>query len=74
VALRAVLGEVVELPVVVVEGHAGLVAGDRLPPVGVDGPVAHHLEVLDVLVDRARRGRRTCRQDVPEIGICSKPR
>src|SRR5664280_1108861 len=47
---RQVLGEMVELPLVVLEGDARLVAGDRLPPVGVDAPVAHHLEVLDMLV------------------------
>ena len=49
VAFGSVLGQVVQLPVIVLEGYAGLVAGHGLPPVGVDGPVAHHLVVLDVL-------------------------
>ncbi len=49
VALRSVHLVVVELPRVVIEGHARGVAGDRLPAVGVDGPVAHHLGVLDAL-------------------------
>ena len=58
VALRAVVGDVVQLPLVVVERHAGDVAGDRLPAVGVDAAVAHHLEVLHLLRRSARRARR----------------
>jgi hypothetical protein len=41
---------VVELPRVVLEGDAGLVAGDGLPALVVDGAVAHRLEVLHGLV------------------------
>ena len=46
VALGAVGLQVVELPDVVVERGAGHVAGHRLPPLGHDAPVAHHLVVL----------------------------
>ena len=46
VALGTIGGEVVELPRVVVERRARLVAGHGLPAVDVHRPVAHHLEVL----------------------------
>ena len=49
VALGAVDVVVVELPGVLVERHALGVAGDRLPSVGDDRPVAEHLVVLHQL-------------------------
>ncbi len=58
VALGGVVGEVVELPDVVVERGALLVAGDRLPAVDVHAPVAHHLEVLHACARLGSRPRR----------------
>ena len=52
VALGAVRLEVVQLPRVVVEARAELVAGDRLPAVDDDPAVTHHLEVLHALAGR----------------------
>ena len=66
VALREVLVEVEQLPLVVVVGVAHLVIGGRLPAVGPDPPVTHLLEVLH----RAWRGRRGVverRGDAPAV-------
>lgn len=49
------LGEVVELPPVVVVVGTGMVIGDGLPAVAIDRPVPAHLEVLPAAATRRMR-------------------
>ena len=50
VGLGEVLGEIEQLPLILVVGRAAKVSGDRLPAVHPDGTVAPHFEVLHALV------------------------